>query len=177
MRVFRRIQPGIQVAGSQVSVSAANLYINSSQWIIGRRDDLLFFVGSASLGYLLMAIAFAQGGLPGKIVAALGFALDGPHVYSTATRAVLDPAERKRQGLLWLALFPLCLIGPIVTYKFGFSVFFLGIAALCRALMSGSPSVVKASQTFSRNTASAAPEKTTIHVRETSVSVWEWKDS
>src|SRR5262249_31643830 len=78
----------------------------------------------------LIALAFAQGGLPGKLVAALSFALDGPHVYSTATRAVFDPAERKRQGLIWLALFPLCLIGPVLTYKFGFTVFFTGIAAL-----------------------------------------------
>ncbi len=111
-------------------MSTANLNINSSQWIIGRRDDLVFFVGSAALGYLLVALAFAYGGLPGKIVAMLAFALDGPHVYSTATRAVLDPAERKRQGFLWLALFPLCLIGPVVTYKYGFNVFFIGIAAL-----------------------------------------------
>jgi len=111
-------------------VSAANLNINSSPWIIGRRHDLLFFVGSASFGYLLIAFAFAQGGLPGKLAAGLGFILDGPHVYSTATRALFDPAERKRQGLLWLALFPLCLIGPLLTYRFGFTIFFLGIAAL-----------------------------------------------
>ena len=111
-------------------MSTADLNINSTPWIIGRRDDLLFFVGSASLGYLLIALAFAQGGLPGKIVAALAFALDGPHVYSTATRAVLDTAERRRQRMLWLTLFPLCLVGPLVTYKFGFSVFFLVIAAL-----------------------------------------------
>jgi hypothetical protein len=95
MRVFEEFKRAYRLLTEKVSVSTANLSINSSQWIIGRRDDLLFFVGSASLGYLLIAIAFAQGGLPGKIVAALGFALDGPHVYSTATRAVLDPAERK----------------------------------------------------------------------------------
>ena len=111
-------------------MSAANLNVNSSQWIIGRRDDLLFFVGSASFGYLLIALAFAHGGLPGKLAAGLGFILDGPHVYSTATRAVFDPAERKRQRFLWLALFPLCLVGPVLTYKFGFTIFFLGIAAL-----------------------------------------------
>jgi len=130
LQVFEEFERAYRLLSETVSVSAANVNINSSPWIIGRRDDLLFFVGSASFGYLLIALAFAQGGIPGKIVAALAFALDGPHVYSTATRAVLDPAERKRQRLLWLALFPLCLIGPVVTYKFGFSVFFLGIAAL-----------------------------------------------
>src|SRR6185503_1240527 len=122
MRAYRLLRRGF--------VSASNLNVNSSQWIIGRRDDLIFFVGSASLGYLLIALAFAHGGLPGKLTAALAFALDGPHVYSTATRAVFDPAERKRQRFLWLALFPLCLIGPLLTYKFGFTIFFLGIDAL-----------------------------------------------
>jgi len=130
MQVFEEFNRAYWLQTDKVSVSTANLNIKSSQWIIGRRDDLVFFVGSASLGYLLIALAFAYGGLPGKIVAALAFALDGPHVYSTATRAVLDPVERKRHRLLWLALLPLCLVGPVITYKFGFSIFFLGIAAL-----------------------------------------------
>jgi hypothetical protein len=109
---------------------SASLKIPSSNWIISPRQDLLWFSGSALFGYTLVALAFVQGGLPGKLVAGLAFALDGPHVYSTATRAVFDSAERRRIRWFWLLLLPLCLIGPLITFKFGFSVFFFGIAAL-----------------------------------------------
>lgn len=108
-----------------VSVSS----LSSDPWIINSRQDLTWFSGSALLGYGLIAIAFAYGGLPGKIVVAIALLIDGPHVYSTATRVVFDPNERKRLRFLWLALFPLCVLGPVVTLTLGFSWFFVFIAA------------------------------------------------
>lgn len=111
-------------------MSATATLNTPSPWIINRNQDLFWFSGSALLGYVLIAMAFAFGGLPGKLAAAIGFMVDNPHVYSTATRVVLDGKERAKLGLIWLLLFPLCLIGPVVTWMIGFTWFFLIIAAL-----------------------------------------------
>lgn len=102
---------------------------NISPWIINRRQDLAWFSGSALLGYGLIALAFAFGGLPGKLVAAVGFMVDNPHVYSTAIRTVFDNRERARLRWVWLAILPLCVLGPVVTLMVGFASFFLFIAA------------------------------------------------
>lgn len=79
-------------------------------WIISRRDDLLFFSGSALLGYFLIVIGFGLGYLPLAVFALYGLLLDGPHIYSTATRAVLDGDERARLRWLWLIGAPACLL-------------------------------------------------------------------
>src|ERR1051326_7315073 len=107
-------------------MSIATLPINAvkgnaptSPWIINRNQDLFWFSGSALFGYLLIALAFAFGGLPGKLAAAIGFIIDNPHVYSTATRVVLDGKERAKIGLVWLFLMPLCVVGPVVTLMIG----------------------------------------------------------
>lgn len=79
-------------------------------WIISRRDDLLFFSGSAILGYALVLVGFTFGYLPIAVFALYGLLLDGPHIYSTATRAVLDGEERARLKWLWLIGVPSCAI-------------------------------------------------------------------
>src|SRR5690349_17861458 len=79
----------------------------SSPWIIGKRDDLVFFIGSAVLGYLLLSVAFAANGLPAVMFFQITFLIDSPHVYSTATRVLFDSGERKRQRVYFLAFIPL----------------------------------------------------------------------
>jgi hypothetical protein len=51
-----------------------------------------------------------NGGLPGSFLVAFFFAIDGPHVFSTLTRAIIDGRERARLRLLWLVGFPICVL-------------------------------------------------------------------
>jgi len=99
------------------------------KWIISRSDDLLFFSGSAVFGYLLVIVGLSMGKLPVLLTICLALMLDGPHVYSTATRALFDSEERKRVGLVWLILLPLCLSSAVVSWAIGFQTFFLFVAA------------------------------------------------
>lgn len=97
-----------------------------SKWIIGRFDDLLFFSGSAVFGYTLALIGLTMGEIPGLLVLGLAMFIDGPHVYSTATRAIFDANERKRiGGLTWLILLALCLAAPVVSWAVGSYTFFV----------------------------------------------------
>ena len=70
----------------------------------------------------------ARGELPIRFLVFWAFAVDGPHVFSTATRVLFDPSERRRLGLLWLALVPLCLAGPLIIFAFSADVFYMVIA-------------------------------------------------
>ncbi|HKR61960.1 MAG TPA: hypothetical protein VJS64_19895 [Pyrinomonadaceae bacterium] len=105
--------------------------VASSSWIISRRDDLLFFSGSALLGYAFVLFAFALGELPTRFLVAFAFAIDGPHVYSTATRALFDRNERKNLRWLWCLVLPLCLlIGPVLMLSLGRAWLLVVIASL-----------------------------------------------
>ena len=81
-----------------------------NRWIISRNQDLTFFICSALIGYTLLGIAIISGGLPGRFLVAFLFAVDGPHVFSTLTRAMIDGRERARLRLLWMVGFPICVI-------------------------------------------------------------------
>ena len=105
--------------------------IASSSWIVGRRDDLLFFSGSAILGYCVLLAAFVLGDLPTRFLVAFAFAIDGPHVYSTLTRAFFDREERKRLRWLWYVALPICLgVCPLLTFFLGKTAFLVVIATL-----------------------------------------------
>ena len=80
----------------------------TNNWIISRNQDLTFFICSALIGYALLAISVVNGGLPGRFLVAFLFAVDGPHVFSTLTRAIIDGSERRRLRLLWMIGFPIC---------------------------------------------------------------------
>jgi hypothetical protein len=86
------------------------IIIEQPRWIISRRDDLLFFIGSALFGYALIAWASVRPGLPSMFLVLFAFLLDGPHVFSTLTRSLFDGAERSRLKKAWLIGFPLCLV-------------------------------------------------------------------
>lgn len=102
-----------------------------SNWIISRRDDLLFFIGSALFGYALLAIAVVQNGLPAAFLVLYAFAIDGPHVFSTLTRSLLDGTERRKLRRLWLIGFPACISAiAVLALAVGADAAFIVVACL-----------------------------------------------
>ena len=89
-------------------MSASALNLPASGWIISRRNDLFFLIGSALFGYLLIALAVTQNGLPPAFLLLYAFAVDGPHVFSTLTRSLFDAGERSKLRRVWLIGFPAC---------------------------------------------------------------------
>src|ERR671916_2605979 len=101
----------------------------SLRWIIGARDDLVWFVGSVLASYLLFAL-YVRGWLP-LFPMLLGWAvlIDAPHVFGTFSRTYFDRAERRARGrLLWgsLAFFA---VGPAMVLA-GLGLVFFFLAAL-----------------------------------------------
>ena len=101
----------------------------SLRWIIGAKDDLVWFVGSVASSYLLFAL-YVSGVLP-LFPMLLGWAvlIDAPHVFGTFSRTYFDRAERAgRARLLWgsLAFFA---VGPVMVLAGAGALFFF-LAAL-----------------------------------------------
>ncbi len=83
------------------------------RWIISRRDDLTWFIGSAAAGYL--ALALMASGFPMTLIYFIWFiGVDGPHVIATVTRTYFDKQERSRLGWWLWAIVPLMAIGPVM---------------------------------------------------------------
>jgi hypothetical protein len=110
-------------------------------WILDRRRDLVFYLGSALLGWLYIAVilyagaaladplrdplaTFKLGGvevpltLELLVVASWAFLLDAPHVWATLGRTLLDPEEwrvRRREILRsfgWFLVGPAAILAP-----------------------------------------------------------------
>lgn len=90
----------------------------SSNWIISKRDDLVWFIGSAFAGYLSLLLLV---GLPGStpMLTVIWWAfINNPHIFGTATRTYFDRSERRNLSkLLWLIV-PLSAI-PIMLVALG----------------------------------------------------------
>ena len=101
----------------------------SLRWIIGARDDLVWFIGSVFSSYALL-ILYVSGILPLiPMVALWAILIDAPHVFGTFSRTYFDRTERKnRARLLWgsLAFFA---VGPVMVLA-GAGFVFLFVAAL-----------------------------------------------
>jgi hypothetical protein len=95
-----------------------------TRWIISRRDDLIWFVGTALVGYLALVLVSAGVSLP-LLTSIWILGVDGPHVTGTVTRTYFDKQERKRLGWLLWALVPLLFVGPIAVYFGQSALFFL----------------------------------------------------
>ena len=95
-----------------------------ARWIISKREDLTWFIGSAAISYLalgMMALGFPL--LP--LQAVWFFGVDGPHVYATVTRTYFDKSERARLGwYLWIPI-PLLILGPLMALAGKAALFFL----------------------------------------------------
>jgi hypothetical protein len=101
----------------------------SLRWIIGPRDDLIWFIGSVVSSYLLLFL-YAGGFVPlVPMVALWAILIDAPHVFGTFSRTYFDRAERRnRARLLWGSLLFFA-VGPIAVLA-GFGLVFLFVAAL-----------------------------------------------
>jgi hypothetical protein len=101
----------------------------STRWIIGARDDLVWFIGSVVSSYALFAL-YVGGILPlVPMVAAWAILIDAPHVFGTFSRTYFDREERRgRARLLWgsLAFFA---VGPLMVLA-GLGLVFFFLAAL-----------------------------------------------
>ncbi|MCA1632123.1 MAG: hypothetical protein LC802_00035 [Acidobacteria bacterium] len=98
----------------------------SVRWIIGARDDLVWFIGSVVTSYALLVL-YAGGFVPLiPMVVAWAVLVDAPHVFGTFSRTYFDREERRaRRRLLWLSLLFFA-AGPLaVLAGAGFVFFFL----------------------------------------------------
>src|SRR5829696_4811169 len=101
----------------------------SLRWIIGARDDMIWFIGSVVSSYALLFL-YVSGVLPLlPMVAFWAVLIDAPHVFGTFSRTYFDRSERKnRARLLWGSLLFFA-IGPVMVLL-GAGFVFLFVAAL-----------------------------------------------
>lgn len=101
----------------------------SLRWIIGARDDLVWFIGSVVPSYLLLGL-YVSGLVPlVPMVALWAILIDAPHVFGTFPRTYFDRSERQsRARLLWGSLLFFA-IGPVLVLAGAGFVFFF-VAAL-----------------------------------------------
>ena len=100
----------------------------TARWIIGRRDDLIWIIGSVASSYLMLAL-YVSGALPlAPMVFLWAVFIDAPHVFGTLSRTYFDREERRARGrLLWGSLL-FFLVGPAMVLlgpTTGFVFFFL----------------------------------------------------
>ena len=86
-------------------------------WIIDKRNDLIWFIGSVAVSYLFLAgnLLLVRLGLPVMILVwvwALGF--DGPHVFGTVSRTYANNQERRARARLFYGSLSLFLLGPLM---------------------------------------------------------------
>lgn len=94
------------------------------RWIISRKDDLIWFIGSGLVGYL--ALGLMAVGFPITLIYLLWLVgVDGPHVIATVTRTYFDKQERKRLGWFLWVIVPLIFVGPIAVWAGQAAWFFL----------------------------------------------------
>ena len=77
---------------------------NASPWIVGRRFDLAFFIGSAGLGFAILAFNWVIPTYATLLLCALvSICLDQVHVWHTFTRTYFDLAEFRRARFFYIA--------------------------------------------------------------------------
>jgi len=101
----------------------------SLRWIIGARDDMIWFIGSVVSSYALLFL-YVSGIVPlVPMVALWAILIDAPHVFGTFSRTYFDRTERKnRASLLWGSILFFA-IGPVMVLA-GAGFVFLFVAAL-----------------------------------------------
>jgi hypothetical protein len=87
------------------------------KWIISKHNDLVWFIGSALVGYFALALISSA---PLQTTEPLAFVwsvlIAGPHFFATATRTYFDREQRgKLGGLLWMII-PLCVLPFLIVW-------------------------------------------------------------
>ncbi len=109
------------------STSVTNLF--SLRWIINAREDLIWFIGSVTASYLLLAL-YAGGVLPLVLMLAVWAILfDAPHIFATLSRTYFDREERASRKRLLIGSLLFFFVGPLLVFA-GAGLFFFFIAAL-----------------------------------------------
>jgi hypothetical protein len=100
------------MASASVAVSEGKRDLIARGWIINRKDDLVWFIGSVAASYALLAANLTLGVSIAILtwIWALGF--DGPHVFGTVSRTYADREERSKRAKLFYGSLALFLIGP-----------------------------------------------------------------
>src|SRR5919106_441376 len=121
--------PNFAMAANAEIISKSVAGAISLRWIIGARDDLVWFIGSVVSSYLLLAL-YVGGLVPlVPMVALWAILIDAPHVFGTFSRTYFDRSERQnRARLLWGSLLFFA-IGPVMVLAGAGFVFFF-VAAL-----------------------------------------------
>ena len=86
-------------------------------WIIGRSQDLIWFIGSSLLGYLAL-FAFTAGIQLLTVFLIWRLIVDGPHVFATASRTYFDREARGKLGWRLWTIVPFLMVGPVM-WAFG----------------------------------------------------------
>lgn len=85
----------------------------STGWIVSKREDLTWFIGSSAVGYAAL-LALVAGFPVLTAVLIWNLAIDGPHVFATASRTYFDKVSRQKLGWrLWMII-PFALVGPVL---------------------------------------------------------------
>lgn len=103
------------MASAAVAVDRSKRDLIAFGWIINKKDDLIWFIGSVVTSYAFLAanLLLVKLGLSVMIVTwiwALGF--DGPHVFGTISRTYADNEERRKRARLYYGTLSLFLLGP-----------------------------------------------------------------
>lgn len=116
-------------ATTETLIARAESHAVSLRWIIGARDDLIWFIGSVAASYGLLLL-YVSGVLPLiPMVAGWAILIDAPHVFGTLSRTYFDLSEWKTRKRLLLGSLLFFVIGPVLVLAgAGFTFFF--IAAL-----------------------------------------------
>jgi hypothetical protein len=101
----------------------------SMRWIIGARDDLVWFIGSVLSSYALFAL-YVGGVVPLlPMVAAWAILVDAPHVFGTFSRTYFDREERRARSRLLRGALAFFAVGPLMVLA-GLGLVFFFLAAL-----------------------------------------------
>ena len=103
------------MSSTAVAVDEGRRDLIAFGWIINKKDDLIWFIGSVLTSYAFLAanLILVKFGLSVMIMTwiwALGF--DGPHVFGTISRTYADNEERKKRAKLYYGTLLLFLVGP-----------------------------------------------------------------
>jgi len=100
------------MASAVVAAHEKRTDLIATRWIINRKDDLIWFIGSVAASYALLLANLTLGVSVAILtwIWALGF--DGPHVFGTISRTYADSEERRRRARLFYGSLALFLLGP-----------------------------------------------------------------
>ena len=94
------------------------------RWIIGARDDLIWFIGAALPSYAFFALYISNVVPVLPILSAWLLFVDTPHVFATFTRTYFDREERRARRRLLCGSLLFFLLGPLMVLAGAGAAFF-----------------------------------------------------